>query len=64
MAGKVQTMSIHYTTRDDGIWIRCPCGWELNAGHSATVADILKHVREHKKCLPPKLTAKLTTRKR
>lgn len=43
------TVYITYTKNDDGLWLRCSCGWERNLGYEVSVGDAAKAHREHVK---------------
>lgn len=41
-------ITIQYTNGDDGIWLRCSCGWVNPMGYWPTVDDVVVVARDHR----------------
>lgn len=41
-------MTLTYTVDDDGIWLRCDCGWERNLGFTVIVDDAVSVSNQHR----------------
>lgn len=41
-------MELGYTNADDGIWLRCDCGWETLLDFSPTVEVVAERAAEHR----------------
>ena len=42
-----ESVTIHYYNTDDGIWLRCTCGWEVHLGFEPTVDLAARHAEAH-----------------
>ena len=47
-------LTYHPARHEDGIWLRCRCGWEYHLGWMATPADAWFEEQEHRRAMAEK----------
>jgi hypothetical protein len=48
MSDQEHNVTVHYTIFDDGIWLRCSCGWEFCAGFEPPIEDLVLFADNHR----------------